>query len=262
MDVIRANNISVIRGGRRLLDDVTLGMAVGEVTVILGPNGAGKSTLLRCLSGSLVPDAGTVTLGDQPLADIPIAELATRRAVLGQESRLGFAFSVVEVVGMGRIPHAGRTDRRQNLQAVGAAMRATGIMHMAERTFTTLSGGEKQRVHLARTLAQLWPFTDGAVEKMLLLDEPTNNLDLAHQHRLLQHARHLASEGLAVCAVLHDPNLASGYADRVVILKDGRIAASGLPRAALAPELLSEVYGIELRTIGHAAQGVPLTFAR
>lgn len=261
MDVIRANSISVIRSGRHLLDGVTFGMAAGEVTVILGPNGAGKSTLLRCLSGTLAPDAGSVTLGSAPITSIPGAELAILRAVLGQETRLGFAFSVMEVVGLGRIPHAGRSNRSQDLQAIDAAMRATGILHMTERTFTTLSGGEKQRVHLARTLAQLWPFGDGGRDKILLLDEPTNNLDLAHQHKLLKHARELASTGLAVCAVLHDPNLASGYADRVVVLNDGQVAASGTPNDVLTPDLLSGVYGIELRTVGHAPGGTPLLFA-
>ncbi|WP_417515660.1 heme ABC transporter ATP-binding protein [Minwuia sp.] len=262
MDVIRAENLSVIRGGRHLLDRVSLGMAAGEVTVILGPNGAGKSTLLRCLSGTLVPDDGHVWLDGAPMAGVPGAVLATRRAVLGQESRLGFAFSVIEVIGLGRIPHTGRSDRAQNLRAIEAAMRATGLLHLAERDFTTLSGGEKQRVHLARTLAQLWPFSRDGASKILLLDEPTNNLDLAHQHRLLKHARALAAQGLAIGAVLHDPNLASGYADRVTVLNNGMIAASGTPAHVLTPELLSEVYGITLQTIGHAARGTPLLFAR
>jgi len=193
MGVIRAEDLRVTRDGRHLLDSVSVRLAAGDVTVILGPNGAGKSTLLRCLSGTLKPDDGLVRLGGMAIGNIPVGRLAIRRAVLGQENRLGFAFSVMEVVGLGRIPHAGLADRRTDLTAIEAAMSAVGLLHLAERDFIALSGGEKQRVHLARTLAQLWPFSRTGAPKVLLMDEPTNNLDLAHQHRLLKHARELAS---------------------------------------------------------------------
>ena len=256
MELIRAEAVTVRRGGRALLDSVNLGLAAGQVTAVLGPNGAGKSTLLRCLCGTLRPDEGRVLFDGAPVERLAARELALRRAVLTQENRLAFAFEAAGVAGMGRIPHAGRSTRHEDVQAIGAAMDATGTTELATRDFTTLSGGEKQRVHLARALCQLWPL-DGD-RKLLLLDEPTNNLDLAHQHGVLRTARRMAQRGLAVGVVLHDPNLAAMYADRVAVLSAGSIVADGVTAQTLTPDLLSEVYGIRLS--GVTGDGATLLF--
>lgn len=261
MGIVTAHELTVRKGGRAILDGVSLSLEPEHLTAILGPNGAGKSTLLRCLAGSLRSDSGEVRIGAVHMADVPASELARRRAVLTQENSLGFAFSVFEVVQLGRTPHAGRSDAATDRQAVLAALEAAGVAHLAGRDFTTLSGGEKQRVHLARALAQIWPFRGSGGDKFLLLDEPTNNLDLAHQHRLLGFARRLAEDGLAVAAVLHDPNLASAYAHRVAILKDGRKVADGPVAEVMRADAVSDVYGIDLRLIGETRTRAPLLFA-
>jgi iron complex transport system ATP-binding protein len=261
MGTVEASGLTVRRGGKAIVDDVSVTLQPGTLTAILGPNGAGKSTLLRCLAGSLRPAAGTVLVTGKPVSAIPAAELARIRAVMTQENRLGFAFSVLQVVQLGRLPHAGRAGARDDGQAVAAALEATGIMHLADRDFTTLSGGEKQRVHLARALAQIWPFRDHAGDRFLLLDEPTNNLDLSHQHRLLGFARGLADAGLAIAAVLHDPNLAAAYAHRAVIMQQGRVMAEGPTHEIMTAPAISRIYGLDLQSFGTLPTGAPLLFA-
>ncbi|WP_416897082.1 MAG: ATP-binding cassette domain-containing protein [Minwuia sp.] len=151
--------------------------------------------------------------------------------------------------------------RPADRKAVAESLEAAGILSLADRDFTTLSGGEKQRVHLARALAQIWPFRGRGEAKFLLLDEPTNNLDLSHQHRLLGFARDLAEAGLAVAAVLHDPNLASAYAHRVAIMKAGRLTTLGTPAEVMTAGTVSEIYGLGLQPFGQLRTGAHLLFA-
>jgi len=252
MPVIQVEGLSIRRDGKILIDSADLSISAGEVTTILGPNGAGKSTLLRCLSGTMRPDQGRVLFNGRDLRDYAATELALQRAVLGQEGELAFGSSVIDVVRLGRIPHVGRSTRQTDLVAVAEAMQVANVEHLADRNFLTLSGGEKQRVHLARTLCQLLPWRPTeAASRLLYLDEPTNNLDLSHQHLVLRHARKLARGGLGVVIVLHDPNLAIAYSDHVVLMQAGRIVATGPTDVALHPERLSRVYGIPMRRISH-----------
>ncbi|WP_281016450.1 MULTISPECIES: heme ABC transporter ATP-binding protein [unclassified Minwuia] len=252
MRVIEVAGLCIRRDCKMLIDNADLGIRAGEVTTILGPNGAGKSTLLRCLSGTMRPDRGRVLFNGRDLSDYTASELALHRAVLGQEGQLAFGSSVTDVVRLGRIPHAGRSTRRTDLMAVAEAMQIANVEHLADRSFLTLSGGEKQRVHLARTLCQLLPWRpSGAAPQLLFLDEPTNNLDLSHQHVVLRHARKLARGGLGVVIVLHDPNLAIAYSDQIVLMQAGQIVAAGPTDEALTPERLSRVYGIPMRRISH-----------
>lgn len=248
--MLEAQQVSVVRGGRAILDEVSMPFASGRVSAILGPNGAGKSTLLRVLSGSLVPDAGQVCLDGQALAHISKADLARRRGVLAQESMLQFDYSVEEVVILGRIPHLSGWESPQDIAAAHRALAEVGLAALAHRRYPSLSGGEKQRVHLARVLAQLdvsetLPPGQNAASRWLLLDEPTSALDLHHQHAVLSHARRLTlSGGPAVIAVLHDLNLALRYADDVLLLSEGRVAAAGPTHEALQPPVISRVYGV------------------
>ena len=260
--MLRGEGISVLRGSRRILDAVSLAVAPGEMVAVIGPNGAGKSTLLQTLSGGLEPDRGAVALGGRPLGAWPAKELARRRAVLSQNATLGFPFTALQVVLVGRSPHMGRHPARADLRAAAAAMSETGVLHLAERSYPTLSGGEKQRVQLARVLAQIArpeEANDGAAarERYLLLDEPTNNLDLAHQHLALGAARRLADSGVAVLAVLHDPNHAAGYADRIHVLQRGRTIAAGTPRAVLTAELMRSVFGVAARVMSEPGRDRP-----
>jgi iron complex transport system ATP-binding protein len=247
MNVLTATDLVVRRGHRMLLDHVSLSLAPGRVTVIIGPNGAGKSTLLRILSGELPPDSGTVALLDQSLSSWPAASLARIRSVLPQESDLNFPFRVEEVVRLGRIPHPGGGDSSADHALARAALAQVDLSAFADRLYPTLSGGEKQRVHLARALTQLQP-DPGAptpTARVLLLDEPTASLDLTHQHSVLTLARNLAvREQVTVLAVLHDLNLALTYADDLVILSGGRVAAAGPLVETLTPALIRSVFHI------------------
>jgi iron complex transport system ATP-binding protein len=166
----------------------------------------------------------------------------------------------LQVVMIGRSPHMGRHPGRGDLRAAAAAMTETGVLHLAERSYPTLSGGEKQRVQLARVLAQIAADDEAGAateSRYLLLDEPTNNLDLAHQHLVLAAARRLADSGVAVLAVLHDPNHAAAYADRIHVLQHGRTFASGTPYAVLTPQLMGAVFGVAARVLNEPGRDRP-----
>jgi iron complex transport system ATP-binding protein len=255
--MLSARRLTLRRGSKLLLREVDLQLQAGEILGVLGPNGAGKSTLLEGLSGELKPAAGTVWLGGRLLADWPGALRARRLAVLPQSSGLSFAFRVADVVSMGRMPHA--TGHEQDAQIVMAALGAADASHLSERSYLELSGGERQRVHLARVLAQLWP---GGCEQTLLLDEPTSMLDPLHQHRTLQAVRGFAERGGAVMVILHDLNLAARYCDRLLLLNDGVVHASGLPEEVLRAEPLREVFALDVLVQRHPERGHPLIITR
>ncbi len=255
--MMRAEALTLARGQRVVLREVSFALRPGEVVALIGANGAGKSTLIAALTGELRPEEGRLTLQDRALADWPAAALARIRAVLPQQSRLAFGFTVEEVVRLGRSPHAGRPSMHDDARAVRAALDAAGITRFARRDYCRLSGGEQQRVQLARCLAQIWSAEAGA-ERVLLLDEPVASLDLAFQQAVLQAARHEAAKGCAVLASLHDPNLAAAHADRVLALGEGRLLAEGTPDAVLTPELLQRLYGLPLLRLPHPVSGVPV----
>lgn len=241
----------VRRGNRWVLDAVDLCLRAGTLTALVGPNGAGKSTLLALLAGDTVPDSGKALLQGRALADWPVRELALQRAVMAQDHAVRFAFSVREVVAMGRLPHP--PQPASDALIVDAALDEVDVAALSGRDVQTLSGGEAARTSLARALVQCTP--------VLLLDEPTAALDLRHQERTLHTARELARQGRCVVVVLHDLNLASAYADRIVMLCDGRIAADGAPRKVLTRALIAQVYGQPVQVIEHPTRGVPLVVA-
>ena len=254
--LVEAHGLIVERGQRRLLDRVGLSLRPGELMVLVGPNGAGKSTLLGCLSGAIRPQQGQVRFAGRPLDSWPAAALARQRAVLRQGADIGFAFTVREVVELGRSPHHGIAGQRADQAAVARALAMAGIAHLERRTCTTLSGGERQRVHAARVLAQLLGDEAGLDGTCLLLDEPTAALDLRHQLEMMQVARRLAGLGCAVLAILHDLGLAARFADRIAVLDHGRLVAEGPADAALAPDVVAGVFGV--RIAWGAAGGRPM----
>lgn len=238
MTLIAAEDVTVRRGTKALLDRVSLAIPAGESVALVGPNGAGKSTLLRVLSGELAPQAGRVRLAGRALAAYTPHELARRRAVLAQSIHIAFPFRVAEVVRMG----AGDARGPRVEQIVAAALAEADLAGFGERVITTLSGGEQQRAHFARVLTQL--ACGEADDALLLLDEPTASLDLRHQLALAASVRRCAARGTAVLAVLHDLNLASLFADRIVALDRGRIAADGRPEDVVTDALLARVFGV------------------
>ncbi|MFL9814687.1 heme ABC transporter ATP-binding protein [Stutzerimonas sp. VN223-3] len=255
--MLQAQGISVRRGAATVLHDIDLQLAAGEVLGVLGPNGAGKSTLLGALSGELAVGTGQVLLHQKPLHAWDGPERARCLAVLPQSSSLSFGFLVEDVVGLGRLPHA--SGREFDDQIIAAALHAADVQHLARRNYLTLSGGEQQRVHLARVLAQLWPGGSGQV---LLLDEPTAMLDPAHQHSILQSVRRFAEQGGAALVILHDLNLAARYCDRLLLLADGRARLCGAPDQVLRAEPLKSVFGLEVLIQQHPERGHPLVIAR
>lgn len=256
--MITAENISYAYGTKKVLDDVSVSIEPGTITAIIGPNGAGKSTLLNILTGAIEPGTGTITLDQQPIKTFGAAALACRRAVLPQSSKLGFNFNVREVVEMGRMPHLGRHETDSGVDIVGLAMETTDVSSLEQRHYLTLSGGERQRVDLARVLAQIWPEKESDTA-YLFLDEPTNNLDISHQHAVLEAGRHMAAEGLGVCCVLHDLNLAYNYTDCTLLLRQGRVFAQGKNEATMTEPILGEVFGVDVSMIQHGGTKVITT---
>lgn len=254
--MLTVNGLECARGGCRVLGGIDFRLPAGEVMAVLGTNGAGKSTLLATLSGELPRETGEILLAGRRLESWPANERARRLAVLPQSSSLAFAFSVEEVVSLGRMPHS--SGRDEDRRIVAEAMQAADVEHLRHRSYLALSGGERQRVHLARVLAQIWDSPDPAC---LLLDEPTASLDLAHQRLILQQARELAQGGNAVLLVLHDLNLAARYADRVLLLDRGGVAALGTPWDVLQAERIQQVFGVEVQVARHPQRDCPLIIA-
>ena len=238
-----ARGVRVVLGGSVILDAVHLDVRPGELVALVGPNGAGKSTLLSVLAGDLDPAAGAVAVLGTALARTPVRELARVRAVQVQESQLSFAFTVREVVAMGRAPWRGTAAEDEDDAVVADAMTRADVVPLDRRRFPSLSGGEKARTSFARAIAQR--------TRVLLLDEPTAALDIRHQEALLTEVRRLVEAGAAVVVVLHDLSLAGAYADRVVLLRDGRVRAEGPPREVLTSALLTEVYEHPVDVIDH-----------
>jgi iron complex transport system ATP-binding protein len=235
--------VTVEAAGARLVDDIELSVDSGAFVGLVGPNGSGKSTLLRCVYRALRPTGGAVRLDGADAHALPARAAARVLAALPQESSAEFDFTVAEVVAMGRMPHQGRTAAGD--RAVCAdAMARTGVAHLADRGFLTLSGGEKQRVLIARALAQQ--------PRVLVLDEPTNHLDIAHQLDVLSLVR---SSGLTVLAALHDLNLAAAHCDLLYVIAGGRVVASGPPHDVLRPALLADVFGVRAHPVRHPATG-------
>ncbi|MBI1292170.1 heme ABC transporter ATP-binding protein [bacterium] len=256
--MLSANGVTFsIRSGRELVSNVSLSAEPGRLMAVLGPNGAGKTTLLRLLTGELMPTGGSVELDGVPLARSPQSDRACKVAVMRQSTELSFPYPAFDVAMFGRHPHHRTSSLRKDRRIVWDCLKRTASHHLAERSYPTLSGGEKQRVQLARVLAQLEDGEERLDGKVMLLDEPTSALDLAHQHQVLTVAREMAQRGAAVLAILHDLNLAAQYADRLLVLHDGQVAAQGPASEVLVPSLIEHVYRVRADVQPHPVHGVP-----
>lgn len=249
--MISATHLHLRRGHKVILDDLRFVIAPGRITVLLGENGAGKSSLLRLLAGEWTPSRGELRLDGRTFSSIPPLQMARVRAVVPQSVDWRFAFTVREMVSMGRHPH-GDADLPAGRDIVNLTLERMALGALADRPVTRLSGGEQRRVLLARALAQS---ADARREGrgVLLLDEPAANLDLRHQHLLLSELRACARDGLAVVAVLHDLNQVAELADDILLLREGRLLGQGPAPDILREELLSLAYGIPLRRLPQSA---------
>ena len=245
------------RPGKPVLADVSLRAEAGQLLCLLGPNGSGKTTLLRCLLGQLRPKGGTITLDDRDLADYSPKALARRLAYVPQVAVSAFDFTVTELVLMGRFAHTGLlglpgpSDRAVARQA----MIMTETLELASRTLGELSGGEAQRVMIARALAQQ--------PGVMLLDEPTSQLDIRNQLMIYTMMRRLAHDWpMAIVCVSHDVNLAGRFADRLVLIRDGQVAAAGSSDQVIREDVLERVYDVAVDLIPAGGDAVPIVRAR
>ena len=233
MSALSAHSLRVSLGGRSVVGDVSLAVHPGEMLGIVGPNGSGKSTVLACLAGLRSPDDGRVLLGGVPIGEV--GDRATRLAIVEQSAETDIDLRVSDVVGLGRIPHRSRWSAasRHDAEIVSHCLDRAGLDGFGGRRWSTLSGGEKQRAHIARAFAQQ--------PTVLLLDEPTNHLDVRHQFELMDL---LAAAEEAVVIVLHDLTLAATYCGRVVMLDAGLVVASGTPAEVFTPVNIATVFGV------------------
>ncbi|MDX7988181.1 heme ABC transporter ATP-binding protein [Xenorhabdus sp. 12] len=255
--LIEAKNLNYFIGQQQIIKDVSLSIRQGEVVAIIGPNGAGKSTLLRLLTGYNPPHSGECLLKGTPISQWPTQQLARTRAVMKQYSSLSFSFSVEEVIAMGRVPH----ENSHKKIAIDEAIALTECEELRNRNYQQLSGGEQQRVQLARVLAQLWH--PEPTESCLFLDEPTSALDLYHQQHTLRLVHRLTRQSpLAVCCVLHDLNLAALYADKIILLHKGKLVATGTPQEVLRDDILKQWYQADLGVTQHPETHQPQVYLR
>lgn len=243
--MIEAQGLRFAYGKHRVVDDVAVATLPGRVVGLIGPNGSGKSTVLRLLHGRLRPEAGTVRVNGAEVAGMSAREISQRISVVVQEQGTAADLSVAEMVLLGRLPRRGPFGRTNasDEEATSLALERVGMLELADRPFSWLSGGEQQRVLIARAMAQ--------ETEHLLMDEPTNHLDIRYQHEVLAMVRSLRRTTIVV---LHDLNLAAQYCDQLVLLSQGRVAAVGAPQEVLRPEVLEPVYRIAVRRLDGDAQ--------
>jgi len=273
MSILTVDNVSVKAWGAQLLNNISFHVEKGEIISIIGPNGAGKTTLMNALLDAGMntsnPNGQYQLTGDIALCGHRVSnntvsgksstwkakDRARHVALLPQLSLLNFPYTVHEVVELSRIPHS--TGMKVDQEIIHAALDALDITHLKQRFYTQLSGGEKQRVQLARVMAQIWRSEDAA-QRLLLLDEPTSSLDLGHQQQLMNGVRMFANEGVAVVIVVHDVNLVAHYSDRVLALSCGEMVAEGVPKETITPELMQALYGVDVDVIAHPVNGQPV----
>ena len=250
---ICATDIKMEIGNNEILKGVSIDSKNKEFVGIIGPNGSGKSTLLKCIYRTLKPNGGCIMLGNTHISTMSVKESAKKLAVVAQHNYYNFDFSVEEVVLMGRSPHKKRLepDNSKDYQIVNESLDKVGMLEFKNRSFSTLSGGEQQRVILARALAQQTP--------CLILDEPTNHLDIKYQLSLLNIVKDL---DLTIVAAIHDLNIAAMYCDRLFVMKNGKIVGSGTPQEVLTKEFIKEIYDIDVEIVNDSKGDMHILYSR
>ena len=250
---ICATDIKMEIGNNEILKGVSIDSKNREFIGIIGPNGSGKSTLLKCIYRILKPNNGCIMLGEEDISKMSVKESAKKLAVVAQHNYYNFDFSVGEVVLMGRSPHKKslEPDNSEDYDIVNESLEKVGMLGFKNRSFSTLSGGEQQRVILARALAQQTP--------CLILDEPTNHLDIKYQLSLLNIVKSL---NLTIISAIHDLNIASMYCDRLFVMKNGRIVGMGTPQEVLTKEFIKEIYDIDVEIVYDSKADMHILYSR
>ncbi len=248
--LLNVESLSLKLEGRTILDGLTAHVRAGELVALLGPNGAGKSTLVKAVAGEVEAASGGIAINRRPLSQWPRAELARHRAVMPQKIDMQFPLTAYEVVALGRP----REPMAQRQRIVTELLTLMDVADLAQRRVPTLSGGEQQRVQLARVLAQLW---EQPHPGLFLLDECTSALDPAHQQLVFNRLRQLANSGNGLLVAVHDLNLAAQWADRLILMNHGKVAVEGSPESVLTADNLMQIYGLDARVIT-LAEGYPV----
>ncbi len=252
--MIRAHQISYQYKDFHILDAVDVHLEYGEFLAIVGPNGAGKSSLLSMLANE-VKSRQQIVFKDKNISDWPVQELSRHKAKFSQHNSNDIPLEVKDVVMMGRYPYFDAQPKQEDLEAMNKMMYETDVYYLKDREYNTLSGGEKQRVHLSRVLAQL---QNRIAHKLLFLDEPLNNLDVKHQYKVLETIKEFTQKANSAVVVLHDLNLAAQYADKILLMKSGRAAAYGTPEEVFTAENISNAYNFPCTICEHPVSHNPM----
>ncbi|EAV42361.1 ABC transporter related protein [Stappia aggregata IAM 12614] len=248
--------VSVSAGKTRIVQDLSFHAKAGEVLAIIGPSGSGKTTLMKAMTGDM-PYSGAITLAGLEVSGLSPEVLAAMRGVLPQASQISFPLNVAEVVGLGVT--GGRRDRHFRARRIAEALAQVGLAGFEGRSYQDLSGGEQQRVQLARVLCQVWePLPQEGLPHWLFLDEPVSSLDIKHQVQIMQLAADYAKRGGGVVAVMHDLNLTAAFADRVLVMQGGRRLAFGVRDEVMQAGLLSKAYDFPLEILTRTGGGRPV----
>ena len=237
--MLEAYKISYVHKKHSILENIDVSVNYGELLVIVGPNGAGKSTLLSLLANESGKNEEPIYFKKKTFEEWDFRDLSHNKAKFSQNNSHDIPLSVKDVVMMGRYPYFQSNPNKKDFEAVQKAMEETDVAHLETRDYNSLSGGEKQRVHLARVLTQL---DNELLSKLVFLDEPLNNLDVLHQHRILHTIKNFTEKGNTAVMVLHDLNLAAQFADRIMLLKKGKVVAHDIPNKVFTKEIISKVY--------------------
>lgn len=253
--MLTGNKLGLQKKNFKILDGIDVQVNKGEILIIIGPNGAGKSSLLSLMANEQNSASGEIYFKNKKYPEWNILELAHQKAKFSQENNSGIGLTVAEIVLMGRYPYFETQPGKTDIEFVNVAMQQTEIFHLKDRAYNSLSGGEKQRVHLARVLVQL---ENSNKEKLIFLDEPLNNLDVRHQHHILKLIRAFAGKGNSAVLVLHDLNLTAEFADRILLLKKGKTVAFGDINAVFKPEIISEAFDYPCQIFKNPVNALPM----
>ncbi|WEK70078.1 MAG: heme ABC transporter ATP-binding protein [Candidatus Chryseobacterium colombiense] len=252
--MIKAHQISYKHKEFHILDSVDVHLEYGEFLAIVGPNGAGKSSLLSVLANE-VKSKHQIVFKDKNINDWQVGELSKHKAKFSQDNSNDIPLEVKDVVMMGRYPYFDAQPKREDHEAMNHMMYETDVYHLKDREYNTLSGGEKQRVHLSRVMAQL---QNDIAHKLMFLDEPLNNLDVKHQYRALEIIKNFTKKANSAIVVLHDLNLAAQFADKILLMKSGRVSAYGTPTEVFTAENISEAYNFPCTICDHPITNNPM----
>jgi len=254
---LRVKQLTVNIHQQKIIENISFELTSNSISTIIGPNGAGKSTLIKAIAGDLAIQHGNVEFNGQVInPQVSSAERARSIAVLPQLSLLNFPYTCIEVVLLGRIPHA--TGIIIDQEIAHECLAKVDMSDFANRTYPELSGGEKQRVQIARVLAQVWRQQDSKISRLLILDEPISALDLGHQQILMNLLREFTQQNTTILMVLHDLNTAIAYSDRLIAMLDGKLILEGSVDKVLSPNIMKRLFGIDCKIITHPTTGKPV----